>query len=44
MIREEKTKGITAVKEVWLCDPNYHKIRWTFALNFSKNELCFKNL
>ena len=25
----------STVKEVWMCDPNYHKIRWTFALNFS---------
>ena len=23
--------------EVWICDPNYHKIRWTFALNFSNS-------
>ena len=26
IIHEEKTKEITAVKEVWICDPNYHKI------------------
>ena len=26
-IHEEKTKEITTVKEVWICDPNYHKIR-----------------
>ena len=25
MTHEEKTKEITAVKEVWICDPNYHK-------------------
>ena len=37
IIHEEKTKEITSVKEVWICDPNYHKIRRTFALNFSKN-------
>ena len=24
---EEKTKEITTVKEVWIRDPNYHKIR-----------------
>ena len=27
VIHEEKTKEITTVKEVWICDPNYHKIR-----------------
>ena len=27
IIHEEKTKEITTVKEVWICDPNYHKIR-----------------
>ena len=27
IIHEEKTKEITTVKEVWMCDPNYHKIR-----------------
>ena len=37
IIGEEKTKQITAVKEVWICDPNYHKIRSTFALNVSKH-------
>ena len=21
--------------EVWICDPNSHKILWTFALNFA---------
>ena len=25
------------MKEVWICDPNYHKSLWTFALNFSNN-------
>ena len=39
IIYEEKTKEITTVKEVGICDPNYHKIRWTFALNFSKKLL-----
>ena len=39
IIYEEKTKEITTVKDVWICDPNYHKIRWTFALNFSKKLL-----
>ena len=24
---EEKTKEITAVKGIWICDPNYHKIQ-----------------
>ena len=34
---EEKTKEITVVK-VWICEPNnYHKIWWTFALNFFNN-------
>ena len=33
IIHEEKAiKEITNVKEVWICDPNYHKM---FALNFS---------
>ena len=27
IIHEEKTKEITTVKEVGICDPNYHKIR-----------------
>ena len=25
-IHEEKTKEITTIKKVWMCDPNYHKI------------------
>ena len=25
------------VSMVWICDPNYHKILPTLALNFSKN-------
>lgn len=25
IIHEEKAKEITTVKEVWICDPNYHK-------------------
>ena len=37
IIHAEKTKEITTVKEVWICDLNYHKIWWTFALIFSKN-------
>ena len=37
IIHEEKTKEITTVKEVWICDPNYHKIRRSFALIFAKN-------
>ena len=40
IIHEEKTKEITTVKEVWMCDPNYHKIRRSFALIFSKNYQC----
>ena len=35
IIHQEKTKKITTV--VWICDPNYHKILPTLALNFSKN-------
>ena len=27
IIREGKTNEITAVKEVWIYDPNYHNIR-----------------
>ena len=34
---QEKTKKITTVTVVWICDPNYHKILPTLALNFSKN-------
>ena len=26
ILYEEKTKQITTVKEVWICDPSYHKI------------------
>ena len=26
IIHAEKTKEITTVKEVWICDLNYHKI------------------
>lgn len=36
IIHDEKTKEITVVKEVWICDPHDHQIRGTFALNFSK--------
>lgn len=43
IIQEEKTKEITTVKEIWLCDPNCDKIRWTFALNFSKNYSSFES-
>ena len=35
IIHEEKTKEITNMKEVWICDSNYQKSQWTFALNFS---------
>ena len=44
IIHEEKTKEITTVKEVWICDPNYHKIRRSFALIFSKSYQCFEKL
>ena len=44
IIHEEKTKEITTVKEVWICDPNYHKIRRSFALIFSKNYQYFEKL
>ena len=44
IIHEDKTKEITSVKEVWICDPNYHKIRRSFALIFSKNCQCFEKL
>ena len=37
IIHAEKAKEITTVKEVWICDLNYHKIWWTFAVIFSKN-------
>lgn len=37
IIHEENTKEIIILKQVWICDPNYHKIRSTFTLNFSKN-------
>ena len=26
IIDAEKTKEITTLKEIWICDPNYHKI------------------
>ena len=37
-------RKLTTVKEVWICDPNYHKIQGTFALNFSKNYQCLEKL
>ena len=37
IIHQEKTKKITAVTVVWICDPNYRRILPTLALNFSKN-------
>ena len=39
VIHEEKTTEITTVKVVWICDPNYHKIRRTFTLIISKISL-----
>ena len=44
IINEEKTKEITTVKEVGICDPNYHKIRGSFALILSKNYQYFEKL
>ena len=41
LITHEETKEITTLKEVQICDPNYHKIQWTFASIFSKNYHCF---
>ena len=32
------------MKEVSLCDPNYHQIRRSFASIFSKNYQCFEKL
>ena len=32
------------MKEVWICDHNYHKIWLTFALIFSKNYQWFEKL
>ena len=32
------------MKEVWIRDTNYHKIRRSFALIFSKNYECFEKL
>ena len=29
IIRQEKTKKITTVTVVWICDPNYHNILTT---------------
>ena len=37
IIHQEKTKKITTVTVVWICDPNYHKILPTLDLYFSKN-------
>ena len=37
IIHQEKTKKITTVTVVWICDPNYHNILPTLALNFSKD-------
>ena len=44
IIHEEKTKEIPTAKKVWIGDPNYHKIWWTFALNFSKNNEYLEKL
>ena len=42
IIHQEKSKKITMVTVVWICDPNYHKILPTLALNFSKNYCSFE--
>ena len=42
IIHQEKTKKITTVTEVWILDPNYHKILPTLAFNFSKNYCSFE--
>ena len=34
IIHEEKTKEITAMKEVWICDPNYQKKSVNFCIEF----------
>ena len=34
IIHQEKTKKITTVTAVWICDPNYHKILPTYSLEF----------
>ena len=39
-----ENKGNHSSEGVWLCDPNYHKIRWAFALNFSRNYWYFEKL
>ena len=44
IIHAEKTKEITTVKEVWICELNYHKIWWTFVSIFSKNYEWFEKL
>ena len=38
IIHQEKTKKVTTVTVVWICDPNDHKILPTLALNFSNND------
>ena len=35
--RKEKTKETITEKEVWICDPSYHKIRWTLVLEAMSN-------
>lgn len=42
--RKSTFKEITTLEEVWVCDHNYQKIRWTFAWNFSKNYEYFEKL
>jgi len=34
IIPEEKTKEVTTVKEIWICDPNYHEILVNFSFDF----------
>ena len=38
IIHEEKAKEVTTFKRVWICDFNYHKVLWTFAMNFFNND------
>ena len=37
LIIHEGKKRKSTVKEVWICDLNYRRIRRTFALNFAKS-------
>ena len=41
---DKTKKSIPWNQEVWICDSNYSKTRWTFALHFSKNYWRFEKL